>query len=213
MSPRLPLVVVAVLALAACALPNIAAPGGGTPAGGGGTPPASLAQLGEPTPEDTGAHYRRDDWGDWAYDSATKCSTRERVLARDGRDLTVDGQCRPTCPTGDCWTSPYDGLVVGDAADLQIDHVVPLAEANRSGARRWTQTERATFYNDTDNLLAVSSRANQGKSDDDPAKWRPIREFWCDYATRYVAIKAKYKLTVDSAEHAELGRMLGTCAG
>ncbi|GGS61055.1 HNH endonuclease family protein [Actinokineospora fastidiosa] len=174
-------------------------------------PPPALADLGEPRPEDTGAHYRRADWGDWDYDPASKCNTRERVLARDGRGLKVDAQCRPTCPQGDCWTSPYDGVAVDDASDLQIDHIVPLAEANRSGARRWTKDERETFYNDQDNLVAVTARSNQSKGDDDPGRWRPVRGHWCDYATRYVTIKARYRLSVDPVEHAELARMLNTC--
>ena len=200
MSPRLSLALL--LLLTGCAFPENAA--------GQQTPP-SLAARGEPRPEDTGAHYRRDDWGDWDYDPATKCNTRERVLARDGRGLDVDSQCRPRCPGGDCWTSPYDGIALDDAKDLQIDHVVPLAEANRSGARKWSKAQRERFYNDMDNLVAVSAKSNQSKGDDDPGRWRPVRDNWCDYATKYVTIKVRYKLHVDQAEHAELSRMLNTC--
>ncbi|MGW5055334.1 HNH endonuclease family protein [Actinokineospora sp. NPDC004072] len=174
-------------------------------------PPPALAELGEPRPEDTGAHYRRSDWGDWRYDSATKCNTRERILARDGRNLDIDSQCRPRCPDGDCWTSPYDGVAVDDAADLQIDHIVPVAEANRSGARKWSKEQRAQFYNDPDNLVAVTAKSNQSKGDDDPGRWRPRREYWCDYATSYVTIKVRYRLHADAAEQAELARMLDTC--
>lgn len=206
MSPRLSLALL--LLLAGCALPT--APGFGGPSSGA-APPPSLTELGEPRPEDTGAHYRRDDWGDWDYDPATKCNTRERVLARDGRGLDVDSQCRPRCAGGECWTSPYDGVVVGDAGDLQIDHIVPIAEANRSGARKWSKEQRKRFYNDEDNLVAVTSRTNQSKGDSDPGKWRPARENWCEYATRYVTVKVRYKLHADAAEHAELKRMLNTC--
>ncbi|UVS78961.1 HNH endonuclease family protein [Actinokineospora sp. UTMC 2448] len=194
--------------VAGCSLPVTATAPEPQPAS---EPPPALVDLGEPRPEDTGAHYRRADWGDWDYDPASKCNTRERVLARDGRGLKVDAQCRPACPKGDCWTSPYDGVAVDDASDLQIDHIVPLAEANRSGARRWTKDERETFYNDQDNLVAVTARSNQSKGDDDPGRWRPVRGHWCDYATRYVTIKARYRLSVDPVEHAELARMLNTC--
>ncbi|GAA2992601.1 HNH endonuclease family protein [Actinokineospora diospyrosa] len=172
---------------------------------------AQLAALGQPRPEDTGAHYDRDEWGEWANDRASKCSTREQVLVRDGDGETVDGQCKPSCPKATCWTSRYDGVTTKDPADLQIDHIVPLAEAARSGARNWTAEQRKAYYNDPVNLVAVSARSNQQKSDGDPGKWRPMREYWCDYATGYVAVKTKYQLTVDDVELAELTRMLNTC--
>ncbi|MFC5291336.1 HNH endonuclease family protein [Actinokineospora guangxiensis] len=206
MSPRWSLAVLVLLT--GCALPDLP---GAEPGPSSAGPPPSLSALGEPKAEDTGAHYRRDDWGDWDYDPSTKCNTRERVLARDGTGLDVDSQCRPQCPSGKCWTSSYDGEVVGDAGDLQIDHIVPLAEANRSGARKWSAEQRGRFYNDMDNLIAVTGSSNQSKGDDDPGRWRPDRGAWCDYATKYVTVKARYKLSVDRAEQAELARMLDTC--
>ncbi|WP_084468096.1 HNH endonuclease family protein [Actinokineospora inagensis] len=172
---------------------------------------AQLAALGQPRPEDTGAHYNRAEWGDWKNQPGTKCSTREQVLVRDGDGETVDAQCKPTCPKATCWTSRYDGVTSKDAADLQIDHIVPLAEAARSGARDWTAAQRSAYYNDTTNLIAVTARSNTQKSDGDPAKWRPTRTYWCDYATAYVAVKVKYKLSVDDAELAALTQMLNTC--
>ncbi|GLZ42383.1 HNH endonuclease family protein [Actinokineospora sp. NBRC 105648] len=215
---RLVVAAAVVLTLSACD-PNLGAgtgAGGATPpapaAGAPGDHAAALAALGQPRLEDTGAHYNRKDWGDWDYDPKSKCNTREQVLIRDGDGETVDAQCRATCPKATCWTSRYDDVTTKDPADLQIDHIVPIAEANRSGARDWTAEQRAAYYNDTTNLVAVSGRSNQQKSDGDPAKWRPVRTYWCDYATAYVAVKTKYKLTVDDAELAELTRMLGSCA-
>jgi hypothetical protein len=164
---------------------------------------------------DTGAHYKRADWGDWAYDSASKCSTREQVLRRDGHDVKVDSQCRSTCPSdaqAPCWASLYDGVTVTSASKLQIDHVVPVSEAAHSGSRSWSKDQRKAFYNDTDNLVAVSIHSNESKGDRDPAVWRPqAHDSWCLYARAYVHIKAKYKLTIDQPEHDALVSMLHTC--
>lgn len=216
MSPRLSAAALSLVAL--CTVPACAELGAG-PTGVGGPAAVApgegaklLAALGQPRPEDTGAHYRRQDWGEWDYDPATKCNTREKVLARDGRGVTTDDQCRPQCPTGDCWTSHYDGVVTGDPADLQIDHIVPLAEANRSGARHWDADRKAAFYNDPANLLAVTGASNSSKGDSDPGRWRPAQQqHWCQYATAYASVKAKYGLAVDDREHAELTRMLNAC--
>ncbi|OLR92287.1 hypothetical protein BJP25_22195 [Actinokineospora bangkokensis] len=205
---RLAAPVLGLLVVAGCKLPtgSAAAP---TPAAA--PPPADraalMAQLGAPRPEDTGAHYDRDEWGDWQEDGSG-CSTREKVLQRDGQGVTTGRSCKVT---GGTWTSEYDGVRATDPADLQIDHIVPVAEANRSGARGWTAEQRAAYYNDLDNLVAVSSRSNTQKSDQDPAEWRPVDAFSCEYATAWVSVKVKYRLTADQDEVAALNAMFNRC--
>jgi hypothetical protein len=183
------------------------------------TPPATIAgpagaQLDTLTvaAEDTGAHYDRKQWGDWTTHGT--CTTRETVLAAQGEGEMVDGQCRPSCPAalGTCWTSAYDGVRTGDPAALQIDHLVPLAEAARSGARDWPAARRRAFYNDPANLVAVTVHANTSKGDQDPGRWRPSdRGAWCAYAAGWVAVKTAYGLTVDPAEKAAVRSMLNGC--
>jgi hypothetical protein len=161
--------------------------------------------------EDTGAHYRRADWGDWAHPAHGGCDTRARILIRDAQPDTMrrGAGCRITAGT---WTSSYDGVRVTDPTGVQIDHRVPLREAARSGARGWSATRRAHFYNDTTNLIAVSARSNEGKGDSDPGRWRPPNHAaWCAYATAYITTKYTYGLTVDPAERAALAAMLATC--
>jgi len=183
------------------------------------TPPPTIAgpataQLDQLTVavEDTGAHYDRKAWGDWT--SHGKCTTREQVLAAQGEGEMVDSKCRPSCPAAaaPCWTSSYDGVRTADPAALQIDHLVPLAEAQRSGARSWTAAERRGYYNDPANLVAVTVHANTSKGDRDPGTWRPTdRGSWCAYAAGWVAVKAEYGLTVDPAEKAAVRGMLNGC--
>lgn len=181
-----------------------------TPARGGDVAWA-LDRLAELTTrvEDTGAHYNRDAWGDWSTEAG--CTTREQILIRDGIDVTTGVGCRIKAGR---WLSTYDNTTITRPTGVQIDHRVPVKEAMRSGARRWTAVERAEFYNNPNNLIAVSAHANTSKGDRDPARWRPpARAAWCDYAYQWVGIKWHYRLTVDTAERDALVAMLRTCPG
>jgi hypothetical protein len=164
---------------------------------------------------DPGApRYERDRFGgDWDYDPASGCNTRERVLIEEAlAPPTVDDRCHPLAGR---WRSLYDGVVTTDPDDLQIDHLVPLADAWRSGAHAWTDERRRTFANDRsdpDTLIAVTGTTNQSKSDSTPDEWMPPdREAWCDYATAWVDVKLRWHLTVTPPEKATLVQVLATC--
>jgi hypothetical protein len=157
--------------------------------------------------EDTGNPYRRADWPHWTSDG-TGCDTRERALRDQGRDVATGAGCRPT---DGAWTSPYDGVEITDPSGADLDHVVPLAEANRSGARSWTREERTAFANDPDQLLVVSASSNRSKGDQDPSRWMPDARYSCAYAVRWVNTKHKYELSVDTAEKQVLTGVLARC--
>ncbi len=164
--------------------------------------------------EDTGAHYRRADWGGWTRPAgAGGCDTRARVLTRDAAPGSI--RRGPGCRiTAGVWVSSYDRTRITDPRGAQIDHRVPVREAQRSGARGWTSGQRARFYNDPANLITVSAHANTSKGDDDPGRWRPPnRAAWCGCASAYITTKRTYRLTVDPAVRAGLVAMLNTCPG
>ncbi|MFD0343627.1 DUF1524 domain-containing protein [Streptomyces sp. NPDC127117] len=93
--------------------------------------------------------------------------TREVTLQRDGQNVVQDDQCRAVSGT---WYSEYDGLTIDSVSRIDIDHVVPLKEAWRSGASEWTTPERRAFANDLvhSQLIAVSAGSNRAKGDKDP---------------------------------------------
>lgn len=158
--------------------------------------------------------YRREAFGDgWDYDPATGCNTRELVLIDEAvRPPLVDDRCRSTEAR---WVSLYDGVHVDSVAELQIDHLVPLAEAWRSGAAAWSPDRREAFANDLthpDSLIAVSSFTNQSKGDSTPDRWMPPdADAWCTYAEMWVGVKARWGLSVTEAEHGALTSVLVTC--
>lgn len=165
--------------------------------------------------EDTGAHYDRDDWlPQWARSG--ECTTRETVLQQQGQGVVVNGKCAPTAGT---WYSKYDGVTVTDPGELDIDHVVPLAEVARSGpvvdGRRqrpgdWPEEQRHAYANDVEGLVAVTSSSNRSKGDDDPARWLPDQD-QCGYVTSWVHIKRKYNLSVDQAERDAIASVASRC--
>src|SRR3954463_7369087 len=88
--------------------------------------------------------YDRDLFPHWITISGA-CDTRETVLKRDGSSVVTDSACAATSGR---WFSPYDGATWTAASDVDIDHVVPLAEAWRSGASAWTTSKRQSYAND-----------------------------------------------------------------
>jgi hypothetical protein len=154
--------------------------------------------------------YDRSLFPTWITISGT-CNTRETVLKRDGVGVVVNSSCAATSGT---WHSPYDGATWTAASDVDIDHMVPLAEAWRSGAWAWTTSKRQSFANDlTDaQLWAVTDNVNQSKGDQDPSTWKPsLTSFWCTYARAWVDVKYEWALTLNSTEKTALTTMLGYC--
>jgi hypothetical protein len=163
---------------------------------------------------DPAADYRRAAFGDdWDYDPVSGCNTREEVLIDESViHPTVDDRCRTT---NGRWRSLYDGVETDDPADLQIDHLVPLADAWRSGADAWTADRRRSFANDRispDTLIAVTGHTNQSKGDSTPDEWLPPDEgSWCTYAEMWVRVKATWDLSVTRPEADRLGQILAAC--
>ncbi len=179
-----------------------------------GPPPADLAALKVAAPRDGGYHRTAAQWGQTWYDADRNgCDTRNDVLRRDltGPELRPGSRCVVVAGTlHDPYTATTITFRKATAAAVQIDHVVPLAEAWRSGARDWTLDQRRAYANDPLVLLAVDGPANESKGDRAPDKWRPTHG-QCPYATRYVQIKTKWRLTVTTAERAALTKMLRVC--
>ncbi|KAH7411016.1 hypothetical protein BKA64DRAFT_741635 [Cadophora sp. MPI-SDFR-AT-0126] len=154
--------------------------------------------------------YSRDLFPTWITISGN-CNTRETVLKRDGTNVVTDSACASTSGS---WYSPYDGATWTAASDVDIDHMVPLSNAWKSGAAAWTTAQRQAFANDLTNpqLLAVTDNVNQSKSDSGPEDWKPpLTSYYCTYAKMYTKVKSVYKLTVTTAEKAALTSMLNTC--
>ncbi|MGW0933777.1 HNH endonuclease family protein [Streptomyces sp. NPDC002666] len=160
--------------------------------------------------EGSSTGYSRDKFPHWITQSGA-CNTREVVLKRDGTNVSQDSSCAAVSGS---WYSQYDGATWTAASDLDIDHMVPLAEAWRSGASGWTTAQRQSYANDLTRpqLIAVTDNVNQSKGDQDPATWLPSRTAYkCTYVRAWVHVKHYYDLSVDSAEKSALQSALSGC--
>ncbi|MBN1171600.1 MAG: HNH endonuclease [Micromonosporaceae bacterium] len=209
--------VAAITLLAACDVS--VSDGSGAPASGA-VPTGDERALGEQATADLATlrvatansmkGYSRDRFPHWS-DQGDGCDTRDVVLKRDGSNVKIKNSC--TITSGK-WTSVYDNKTFTDPGKLDIDHMVPLANAWRSGADSWEDTKRSSFANDLTRpqLLAVSATTNRSKGDQDPSQWTPPNKaYWCVYATKWITVKSQWDLTVTAAEKSKLAEMLETC--
>ena len=155
--------------------------------------------------------YSRSLFKHWTDANGNGCDTREEVLI-------AESQSKPQVDAYGCkviegdWLSPYDNVMHTNPSDLDIDHMVPLKEAWDSGAWNWTAAQRQTFANDLSDpraLIAVTAGQNRSKSDRDPSNWiPPQKSYVCTYLSEWVAIKAKWKLSMDQSEFGRIKNLL-----
>ena len=162
---------------------------------------------------ESNAGYDRDLFPHWDY-LGDDCDVRDAVLIDEARRGPVTGDA---CPVGTGrWLSAFDGVTVRNPSELDVDHLVPLAEAWGSGARSWSTPVREQFANDLGyarSLIAVTASSNRSKGDQDPAEWLPPRtSYRCTYVTSWIAVKFRWRLSVDATEAAAL-RVLATSCG
>ncbi|MCX5561104.1 HNH endonuclease family protein [Streptomyces sp. NBC_00038] len=157
--------------------------------------------------------YQRSKFRHWVDADRDSCNTRQEVLLEEA--VTAPEHGVNCALTGGSWYSPYDDKYFTDARALDIDHLVPLAEAWDSGASAWSAAERQEYANDLDDsraLIAVSATSNRSKADQDPSTWQPPAEgYRCQYATDWVADKTRWRLSIDRTEEAALSETLSHC--
>ena len=159
--------------------------------------------------------YDRSEWRHWIDEDRDCQNARQEVLIEESTTPAVldpDNECRVLSGS---WVGPYTGQMVNDPTELDIDHMVPLENAHRSGAWSWDRDrkrEYANYLGYEDHLIATTSRANRSKGSKGPEEWRPpLESYWCDYALDWIAIKSSWDLTVSEREYSALREMLDTC--
>ena len=159
--------------------------------------------------------YDRDQWRHWIDADGDCQDTRQEVLIDESTtqaEFKTAKECQVASGT---WTGPYTGRQFSDPSKLDIDHMVPLANAHRSGGWDWDDAKKRQYANDLSyegHLLAVKASANRSKGSDGPEDWKPEDEsYWCEYATHWTNIKVAWDLTATERELADLKQMLETC--
>lgn len=153
--------------------------------------------------------YERSKFRHWVDADGDGCSTRFEVL-------DVESETSVTCGnlSGGRWFSYYDRVSWTDPSRIDIDHMVPLAEAWDSGARSWTAAQRQSYANDLGDhrtLVGVTDSVNSAKGDQDLAEWKPTYDK-CRYLREYVAVKIRWRLTVNSGEKTAMQNLAAGCS-
>jgi hypothetical protein len=137
------------------------------------------------------------------------------ILRRDltARTLTSSGCTVLSGSLNDPYTGTTLSFTRGKAtsSQVQIDHVVALADAWAKGARSLTLSQRTAIANDPLNLQSVTGTVNEKKGSGDAATWLPPRKaFRCSYVAQQIAVKRTYRLWVTRAEHNAMARILSS---
>lgn len=175
--------------------------------------PLAAAVAALPVADEAREGYDRSLFPHWVDADRNGCNTRSEVLLEEAVVAPeVGDRCRIS---GGEWSSYYDGETVTEARALDIDHMVPLAEAWDSGASQWTTARRRDYANDLGEpvaLVAVTARQNRSKADQDPAEWMPASaEAHCRYVTEWTTVKTRWGLSVDTAEREALLGFAQSC--
>ena len=172
-------------------------------------------RVADPTPGRP--RYQREQWQPHGWEDADGdgCNTRAEVLDVEAVGPVVQGpRCKILSGEG---VDPYTGRRTTSPADLQIDHLVALAEAHRGGGWAWPPERKVAFANDLSDaaeLNAVWGPENERKADHGPDRWLPPAEgFRCAYIDAYARIKARWDLTVTPAQWAAIERVWAGCGG
>jgi hypothetical protein len=176
---------------------------------GDGRPPPAAAHGLTVAPAVPVTGYDRDVFGTWGDMDRDGCDTRAEVLQRDMSAETVYPGCRVT--RGYFIDSYTNARGWTPASSLDVDHVVALADAWRSGAHKWSPARRWHFANDERNLRLTIAYVNRRKGDLGPDRWQPWTGGRCAYADAYRDTKARWGLTVTRAQHEALAVQLAAC--
>ena len=167
-----------------------------------------------PIPADIPA-YDRSDWRHWIDEDGDCQDARQEILIAESLDqvtFETDRKCR--VGTGR-WYGAFTGVYVEDPGDLDIDHLVPLKNAHLSGAWAWNpamKEEYANYLGEETHLIAVTASANRSKGAKGPEEWGPPDlDYWCQYATDWTEVKARWELTMTQYESDIVMDMLRTC--
>lgn len=168
--------------------------------------------------------YERSLFGDAWTDDVTVtdgrngCDTRNDMLRRDLVDVVIKPGSNGCAVLSGTLNDPYTGTSFafqrgpGSSAEVQIDHMVSLADAWQTGAQQWDEFTRRNFANDPRNLQATLGWVNQQKGDGDAATWLPPNNAYrCTFVSRIVDVKAAYRLWVTPAERDAIARVLAGC--
>ncbi|MXZ29986.1 MAG: DUF1524 domain-containing protein [Acidimicrobiia bacterium] len=154
--------------------------------------------------------YDRDHFAGWLDGDGDCVNTRHEVLQLEAAAFAM-AQSGCSVASGE-WFDPYTARTYTNPRDLDVDHVVALADAWVSGAYAWADELLDRFSNDLGNLNAIAAGENRSKSARGPADYTPSAPgARCDYLVQYATVKIRWQLSITPADFAATERGLAGC--
>lgn len=151
---------------------------------------------------------------DWPFDEDFDgdCqSTRHEILVATSRApvrFTNPRNCEAR--TGE-WFDEYTGKTFTVAAQIDLDHIIPLRYAHNQGGDRWPQNKKVAFANDPMNLILIERSEIRRKGERGPTRYLPRDEYRCDYVRQWLAIAEKYDLRLANGDKNRITVILRDC--
>ncbi len=152
------------------------------------------------------------DW-DYSRDYDGDCqTTRNEILVITSRapvGFTNPRNCEVR--TGE-WFDEYTGKTFTVAAQIDIDHVIPLRYAHNQGGDAWPPEKKLMFANDPANIVLTERSEIRRKNDRGPSRYLPRDEYQCAYVRQWEAIAEKDDLRLANADRNRITVILRDCA-
>lgn len=154
--------------------------------------------------------YDRDHFAGWVDDDGDCVNTRHEVLQSEAVDFSMNTEgC--AVASGE-WFDPYTDRTYTNPRDLDVDHVVALADAWVSGAWAWADELLDRFSNDLGNLNAIAAGENRSKSARGPADYSPTAPAArCEYLVQYATVKIDWQLSITTEDFEAVAGGLAGC--
>jgi hypothetical protein len=156
--------------------------------------------------------YNREHWQFWTNNDHSCPSTRADVLMRDSLTKVKTENDKPCNVIWGTWIDPYTGKKLHRAAEIHIDHVVPLLWAHEHGGAEWPLEKKQAFAHDTKNMVATHRDNNKAKGSLAPNHWMPEKSsLQCNYLRKWQNIVIYYGLEWTQTERDFMNEALLLC--
>ena len=168
--------------------------------------------IGDATDNNTGiTRYNRKDWRHWIDEDGDCQNTRAEVLISQSQVSVEFATSRDCRVIKGSWIGRLTGVLLSDASDVDIDHVIPLSYAHGHGGFSWSPSKKKQFANDPLNLIPTYDIENRRKSDKGPSEYLPSdKDLACSYIKRWQAIRIKYDLNIAPDDKVIIRNMIST---
>lgn len=146
-----------------------------------------------------GKYYRKN-WKHWTDQNQNCLNTRAEILKL--RSLVPVLMNKKGCKviTGK-WNDYYFPEEHTVAKKIDIDHLIPLMNAHRTGGQIWNKKQKEVFANDPENLVITNREYNRRKGAKGIDAWLPLhKDYACKYVKDWIKIKQKYSLIITDPE-------------